>query len=79
MYVKVANCDIQEALHHYVSAGFSPKIAGNDEIILTPGQADHDTLLKAVNATRSLYEGHKTGSFTVLSGRKGRPFRIPRV
>lgn len=76
MKVRVLNTDVNEALHHYVSAGFSPVKVSETDLDLTPGKATRDELMKAVQAGESFVTRHPTAQLAVMSGGKGRPFYI---
>lgn len=78
MKVRVANTNIDEVLHHYVSAGFSPVKAADDTIELTNGKAVREELEKALKAGESYVTRNAGAQLAVLSGGKGRPFYIPR-
>jgi hypothetical protein len=79
MKVRVLNTDVNEALHHYVSAGFSPTKVSDTDLDLTPGKATRDELLKAVSVADSFVSRHPEAQLAVMSGGKGRPFYIPRL
>jgi hypothetical protein len=79
MKVRVLNTDVNEALHHYVSAGFSPTKSSDTDLDLTPGKATRDELIKAVQAGESFVTHHPEAQLAVMSGGKGRPFYIPRL
>lgn len=79
MRVRISNVDVNEAVHHFVAAGFTARVLSSEDVSLLPRTATREELEKAVSATHKFHDAHKEAQCTVFSGGKGRPFHIPKL
>lgn len=76
MKIQVLNANTDEALHHFVSAGFTPVKVNDVEVALLPRKANREELHKAVSTSETFVDKYKLSTVKVFSGGKGRPFMV---
>jgi hypothetical protein len=77
MKVRVLNVDVNEMLHSFASAGFTPVKLNDTDITLLPRKATRDELMTAVRVSADIARSTQGSKLVIFSGGKGRPFTVP--
>jgi hypothetical protein len=76
MKVRVLNTDVNETMHRFASAGFTPVKLNDTDVTLLSRKATRDELMSAVRVSADIAKATEGSKLVIFSGGKGRPFTV---